>query len=357
MENENKTSILNAAPSIMGAAQWASNLLGIGQKRAMRQQVEQQGRLNEINAKTAKELADYEQKLKMDFRASDLGARLKSAEENGVSRVAILGGSMSPGQGATVSPISGGSAANAAEMTNAQTNKAMAAAQLGLMTAQTANINADTKQKEAGAANLGADTAKKGVETAGGRLENEMKKIDLLTKGMTQQTTIEGMRADVEKTYSEIVKLNAEGLKGQNEAQFLQQTFTSRVAQTLQNAVKLSGEIELNKAQARYLAEQIKVEYKKLDFAKMSLDQQKQIVADTLNTMIEGKWIEAGSRVVGDLINLIPSVKGIFGKVENLVETTETDSYDAEGNHTGSRRTTRSSNRNTQGTSRTGRGR
>ena len=69
------------------------------------------------------------------------------------------------GGGATVSGVSGGGASDAAAMTNAQTNKAMAAAQLGLMAAQTANVNADTKQKEAATINTGADTEKKGAET------------------------------------------------------------------------------------------------------------------------------------------------------------------------------------------------
>ena len=102
----------------------------------------------------------------MEYRRTDLEERLAAAREAGVSRTAILGGDMAPsGGGATVSGVSGGGASDAAAMTNAQTNKAMAAAQLGLMAAQTANVNADTKQKEAATINTGADTEKKGAET------------------------------------------------------------------------------------------------------------------------------------------------------------------------------------------------
>lgn len=337
MTNEKKTSILDWAPTITGGIQMLGSLFGKSQKK-------RQEELNEVNEASNKRMANYEQELRMNYRDTDLESRLAAARKAGVSRTAILGGGMAPtGSGASVSSAPGATASDEASMSNAGTNKAIAAANLALMGAQTKNIEADTKQKEAGAENLGADTTKKTTETANNRLDGEMKKIDLLTKGLTQSTTIEQIKTNLTETEAKITKLNAEGLIGQNEAQYLQQSFKTRIAQTIQNVAKTSGEIELSKSQARYLTEQIAVEYKKLDFAKMSLDQQKQIVADTLDSMIEGKWIDAGSRIVGDLINLIPSVKGIFGKVENMVTTTETDNYNKDGEHTGSKRTTTNS--------------
>lgn len=339
----------DTAGGIVNGAALLGSYLGIGEKRQDQRQLRQDRKLGEQAVGRSKELADYEQALKMKmWNDTNYSAQLKAAEKAGVSKVAAIGGGgAGVGQGASVNSASGTGAADAASTANANTNRMMANAQLGLMTAQTANINADTANKEAVTENTGADTTKKGVETNNLRIEGEMKKIDLLTKGMTQQTTIDSIKASLEKTQAEITKLNAEGLIGQNEAQYLQQTFTTRVAQTIQNLAKTSGEIELNKQQAITLVKHIQVEYAKLDFAKLSLDQQKQIVADTLDSMIQGKWIDAGSRIVGDLINLIPNVKGIFGKVEDMVSKTETDTYDKDGNHTGTRVTTTTGKKNT----------
>lgn len=173
------------APSIVNGAALIGSYLGIGEKRQDRRQVDQQKALNEVNAKTARQQADYEQKLKLKmWQDTNYSAQLKEAEKAGVSKAAAIGGAgAGVGQGASVASPSGGGAADAASAMNAGTSKMMAQAQLGLMTAQKDNLNADTQDKLAGAANKGADTAKKGAETASiTQGINNARQVERLTK-------------------------------------------------------------------------------------------------------------------------------------------------------------------------------
>lgn len=195
MANEKKTNILGTAGAIVGGLSTIGGWLGIGEKRQDRRQLEQQGKLNEINAKTAKEMADYEQDLKLKmWKDTNYTEQLKQADMAGVSKAAVLGGSGTGTQGASVGSVGGGSAADAAATQNAKTQMMgqgmQLASQLALMKAQKENIEADTANKVAGTENTGVVT--------------ETGKVDLATKKGTQQAEIQKAKTEADTAIEEM---------------------------------------------------------------------------------------------------------------------------------------------------------
>lgn len=167
---DNKQSWLaQNAGSIIGGISTIGGWLGIGEGKQDRRQIKQQGKLNDVNAKTAKELADYEQQLKLQmWKDTNYGAQLEQAGLAGVSKAAAIGGSGTGTQGASVGSVSGTGAADAASTTNARTASIQAgmqlASQLALQKAQKENIEADTANKQAGATNTNTDTEGKVIQ-------------------------------------------------------------------------------------------------------------------------------------------------------------------------------------------------
>lgn len=165
--------------AITGGAQWAADQLGIGHGKQDKRQVNQARELNKIN----QENANLEHDLKMKYwKETGIGAQLKAGEEAGVSRAAILGGAGGGLSGGATVSSNPGTASDSASTMQAQTNKAMAAAQLGLIGAQTKNINADTANKE------------KGTEKTGAEITNINKDTEV------KDTTIDSLKAGITST-------------------------------------------------------------------------------------------------------------------------------------------------------------
>lgn len=176
-----KTSILGNLGGIIGAGVSLAQGLGIGQAAQDRRQVKQQEKLNDVNWEDAKRRADYEQELAMKmWKDTNYTAQLAEADAAGVSRAAALGNSHGGTSGASVSSGANANAADAASSQNASINQMMAQAQIGMMIAQTKNINADTKNKEAGAENTIEDTGIKRVAAQVGRntINSQISKIE-----------------------------------------------------------------------------------------------------------------------------------------------------------------------------------
>lgn len=211
MENK-KTSTLGAiAPAVVGGLSTIAGWTGIGEGRQDRRQIKQQGALNEVNAKTAKEMADYEQGLKLKmWNDTNYKAQLEQADKAGVSKAAVLGGSGTGTQGASVGSVGGGSAADAASAQNAKTQMMGAgmqlASQLALMKAQKENIEADTANKIAG----------EGLT----REDIEKRKLDTLTQGETFTKTAAESQEATRGLEDRLIKLKAEavGSKIENRA-------------------------------------------------------------------------------------------------------------------------------------------
>lgn len=186
--------------------------LGIGEKKQDKRQLKQQTALNAINEETAKRMADYENEGKMKmWKDTNYGAVLEQAELAGVSKAAALGGGTGGTQGASVANAGGGSAADAAATTNAKTasiqQSMQLASQLALQKAQKENIEADTANKQ-------AETENKGVQTAGGKIANEV-------AGATKEDAIRTIQETANKALAEAVQsqqkqvINEETMKEQ----------------------------------------------------------------------------------------------------------------------------------------------
>lgn len=218
-----KTDILSSAGSIIGGLTTIGGWLGIGEGRQDRRQVDQQRKLNEVNAKTAREQADYEQQLKLQmWKDTNYGAQLEEAKKAGVSKAAAIGGSGTGTQGASVSSPSGGSAADAAATSNARVAQQQAgmqlASQIALMKAQKDNLDADT-------ADTLANIPKKGVETDLGseawrKAQRENEAADMAggagLEAENIRTVNERLKRDNEREWNDYEAWKAAGFKGMN---------------------------------------------------------------------------------------------------------------------------------------------
>lgn len=197
--------------------------LGIGEKRQDDRQISQQERLNEVNAKTAKEMADYEQSLKMKmWKDTNYGAQMKEAQAAGISKAAAIGGSGTGTQGASVGSVGGGSAADAAATQNAQTasinQSMMLASQINLMKAQKENVEADTENKLVDAnKKRGVDTAAVAETTRGTKFANDLN--ELIGAGEMHKQWVsekDKMNAETQKAVADWNAYKAAGFKGDN---------------------------------------------------------------------------------------------------------------------------------------------
>lgn len=243
-------SILGAAGAVVGGLTTIGGWLGVGQKRADNRQVDQQKRLNEVNANTAKEMADYEQKLKYDmWDKTNMSAQLQQAKKAGVSKAAAIGGSGGGTQGASVGSVGGGSAADAASTQQASNSQSalglQTVAQLGLLKAQKENIEADTENKKA--------------EATGKGIDNEV-------KGDTREDSKDLVREAARKLFHEA---NTEGINqtvGENTAKAREdKAIAEAVGAGLDNEVK-KGTIKLNAEQIKEIKAKIAQGWKGLEF-------------------------------------------------------------------------------------------
>lgn len=223
MEQSNKkgTNILGTMGTLTGIASSIGGWLGIGEGRQDRRQREQQEALNNINAKTSKELADYEQALKMKmWKDTNYGAQLEQASKAGVSKAAAIGGSGTGTQGASVSMPGTTGAADAASTTNARTAQAQAgmqlASQMALMKAQKENLEADTADTLANIPKKGIDTD---VQTEVWREKNRANEAEDMAGGAARQAeNLETINAQLkrnnEREWNDYEAWKAAGFKG-----------------------------------------------------------------------------------------------------------------------------------------------
>lgn len=168
--------IVGAAGNIIGGVQLVKSLFTNQRNEERRQderQINMQGKLNELNAKTNKDLADYEQALKMKmWKDTNYSAQMKEADKAGLSKVAVLGAGTAGATGASVG--SGGIGSGAS---NSAANQ-QAALNAELQKAQLANIAADTMKTTAEAKKIaGVDTGKTGEEERALKFNNDMNKL------------------------------------------------------------------------------------------------------------------------------------------------------------------------------------
>lgn len=167
--------------------------LGIGMLNDWRQ-INQQGRLNDQQMKYQKELTDYNNAKQLEmWKATGPVGQIEQYKKAGLNPGLIYGESGGGGQTANV---------NAGQLTAPEAPKGgneaanmMMGMQLELLKAQKDNIEADTKNKEAGAGNLNADTINKpkigaNVEADTVKKIQETENLKTLQKNIVQDTNL-----------------------------------------------------------------------------------------------------------------------------------------------------------------------
>ena len=216
----------------LGAVQQVGSMMGIGQGRQDRRQIDQQRKLSE-------QQAEIQNRSQMDmWNKTNYEAQVQKLNEAGLNPALLYGKGGSGG--ATVGgAVGGGQAANAAATQQANTQSTgmgiqsgMAMAQMRLMESQAKNLDADTINKAGGIkGNLEADTLLKGAtkgkteeETRGQKLTNDFK--EFLQTPDEYGESIAGRQAvlinnklvsEMQKIQQEISNLGVDLTKGKTE--------------------------------------------------------------------------------------------------------------------------------------------
>lgn len=258
-------------------------------------QINQQGKLNEVNAKTSKELADYEQGLKMKmWNDTNYSAQMRQANEAGLSKMAVLGagGSGTTAQSASVGSGSvGNGASNASATQQADVMSEMAKAQI-------ANLNANTEKQKVEAGKIG------GVDSDNAGAELKWKEIQNRIAGATENDTIDIVRNEMNKQIEELKHLKDKTGTNLN-------TYTERITgikaeamgAVIQNAVMKQG-IEVDKAKIKEIANNILMRAKELDVTKEGQAVSERNMQELTKAMLIGAGINAVGNLAGDLIGL-----------------------------------------------------
>jgi hypothetical protein len=320
MSSLDKTNqITGIAGNIIGGVQAAKQLFTNTKKEEARQdtrQVNMQGKLNEINSKTNKDLADYEQKLKLQmWKDTNYSAQLEQAGMAGLSKVAVLGGSGGGTQGASVN--SGGVGSGASNSAQAM----MANTQAELAKAQTANLNANTMKTTAETKKIGGiDTDKAGsekdlIETTniGKKLENSITALNLKIKNETIEEAKNSILADYQKSINDSVtsgiKLKIANATMQTEID----TIKGEYSKLLMETAAIKQGIEVDKAKIDDINSQIKNRLEQIKLGKEGLATSVSNMEAFTEAMLWSAGIQATGQVVKGITDIwtkkIPSMQ------------------------------------------------
>lgn len=209
----------------------AAGILGIGEKRQDRRQIEQQERLQELQIKGNKEMSEFEKNQQLDmWNKTNYGAQVDHIKEAGLNPAMLYGmggagGATTgggPGQG-----ITGGHAATGVQGQGMAIETAMAAAQLGLMQAQTQKTKAEAEKIS------GTDTTESQTRTTN---------ITQGTENLKAQNEI--LKVQVNKELAELGIVANEGYISAN-------TKEARIKQIVEGAIGEALRNELTEAQTK----------------------------------------------------------------------------------------------------------
>lgn len=145
----------------------------IGDIGSEERQREAQQKLTRDQIEGAKELASYNQGLALDtWHKTNVGAQKAEYENAGMNPALMYGGSGGTGTtaGGSMPMPTGGVAASSAATTANKLNMGMQLAQMGLIKAQTENVEADTNKKE-------VDAGLGGEQTKAAKWQNEVNNL------------------------------------------------------------------------------------------------------------------------------------------------------------------------------------
>lgn len=316
------------------ATQGTSGLIGAGmglllQKSNDRRQIQQQQKLTEMQLNANKSMARYNNELQLQmWHDTNYKPQVEELRKAGLNPGLLYG--MGGAGGATTGNPGGSGVSGAAAPAGGQEimGMMMNKAQIELIKAQTANIQADTVNKPKTGLNIEASTASltQGIENqkaieALTKIETQIKEIEFDWKPEIQQATLE--------------KMNYEIMLLWNEKEISEQTLTDKIqlvkAQTtnawLTGAAIKQG-IQVDKARINQMTQEILQGWEGLDIRAKEQKIQEKFLQENINYMP----VDRAIRGIDAISNAIPKGKGGMTRIE-------TDKFDKYGNQSFERRT------------------
>lgn len=294
-----------------GVVNSIGNWLGIGQKRQDKRQIEQQGKLTEMQEAANKRMADYQNEKSMElWNKTDAKAQMAKYKEAGLNPALMYEGSGAGGTitgGGSASGVSGGQAADAASTQNAGTQGGMAMMQAAMMMAQIKNLEAQTKKTEVEASNIGE-----------GGIDTTVKE----TQVASMQQAIKNSEAEINKIEQQVTQLendnNVTGRTKDYRVKILQEEAVTGVIRNLlmaeqkdniaSSTEKNRSDIQVNNAKINQMAEQILQGWEGL-----SQGDTKNAI-ETFRAEMEGNYKAIGGVVGGSVDRLIENIFNMAGK-------------------------------------------
>lgn len=305
-------------------------------------QLKQQGRLNKQAMEQQKEMAEFNQNMSLDmWEKTGYGAQKKQMQEAGINPALMYGGTGSGGTTMGSGMAMGAESGKAADAASTQgTNGAMGMqmAQMALLGAQKENIEADTRNKEAGAGKATAETGAVAATVA--NTEANTKLTDVKTRigeieasvaGQTQKEQIRAIVAGAEKMEAEA------GISGNNQAisditmkEQRVKIQQEAIGAVLRNAATKTG-IALDQAKIGEITQKLMQGWEGLKIGKEGLQVARDNMEELTEAMLWGAGIQAGGNIVKGVMDIATKGKG------SLVET---DRIDVHGRSSSSRTVT-----------------
>jgi len=288
-------------------------------------QLEQQQKLQDMQIKGSKEMADYNMMKQLEmWKATNYSAQVEELKKAGLNPGMLYGMSGSGGTttGSTGTGVSGGQATQEQGLTQ---NISMGL-QLGLMKAQMENMNANTEKTKAEATKIaGVDTTeaqsrieniKQGIKNAEVtekilHLEETYKEIE---NSVARQTIVDRMKT-IEYT-SKIAQETAEAIQRDNDIN--EETKKDKINKIKAEAIQVVANIELTqantalkKAEIAKIANEISVMVSELDLKwySMTLDERRTAIMERV-----GKFNSAQSQRTYD--NILKGIQTITGSIK-----------------------------------------
>lgn len=302
----------NILGMIPGAIATIGGMLGIGQKKQDRRQLEQQAKLSQQAADI-----NYNTQMKM-WKETNFPAQVEQLKMAGLNPALLYG--KGGGGGATVGgTIAGGMASNAAQAQQANTaataGMGMLPAQIELIKAQTENVKADTASKGADPALKEAQTASltQGIENQKAvaeltKIETELKGIEKTIQGGTIHDQMNTIMRESEIAEGKAASAMAQGNVDENTMQTKIDILKQESINLGIQAAMMNSNIEVNDAKINEISNGILQKWKEISQqgSKNRYEHEDRLTAIreyTANALKTAGIIAAGN-IAGDIVKI-----------------------------------------------------
>lgn len=253
-------------------------------------------RLNRKNSKEdQKEMADYNKENQLDlWNRTNYGAQMEHMKDAGLSPSLMYGGS---GAGGTtpVGNTGGGGSQESGKMAS------MDLAQMSLLKAQEEKLKAETE-------NIVTNTGKQGAETQGQNINNMINDLELQLKNETYEVAVDKVEQSLQNMLANEITTKWKGSEA-----------AAKVDNIVADTLLKDTQEKLSQEQARGIVEGLRLQAEELARKGSRDEQDLKVAEDQMRTYLIGQGINAGGRVLSDLIRLY--------KPSGAIGRTLTESY------------------------------